>query len=792
MVDEERNVQINYWFIHEIGRRVVESPHTPWKQSGEIFKYWINIDPKLKKKLKDIDVKEEELLAGDVVAANKVLCDTENPWNNVEKILSDERIMNRFFQDRICGKEEKILRNAGLGLLLEEVNCLELTYSTQSLMFATDQVLELYGFVNIRTGWFARNGILESTINFDRIKSSIVLPFDDFVLKSEYTRGLDRAWLMAHHTQNGGRDGNYHSRMLLSSVQLFPGETLDLNAARVRYAKEKRDPLALALKEGISVTLDEEVLFEREKKTVKVYAYNPRLLLRALSQGHEKPERKYYFQRVAGLVVPLLDRPDMKQQETGAVTVMIDRAFGRHMPQTDDRQIDLIQRVHLGFGKTDIKVDITPYKTLLETPMMRRMRDVKSLGNRSHQHLCYAVQSRLEHMIGVMHIARIIGHRLKLSKTDQTLVELYALTHDIGHLSGGHATEQYFKAIMGFDHEEYSVLLLEQNRAGIENLVPLENLVAMFEGKNPLHDIVDGPFGADRIYYMSVDPNENGMKRTYDPLDIIKWLHWDEKEKRLVVAEYVSAAHEFLSARAELFKKIYFSRETQIADAYERKMLWLAQIIEPFQNVHLPYDSGVTFVPKGGLEVPFANLNDSMFEYAMVQHPNVNVAEVMRHLLDVYSRSPHATAVVLKLQGETEENVEIPFYPELLFAEIPPKVEEVRQEELNEFVKRWKTPKEQARLEKMIAEKTRTQDRHIIAAAVTNMSKVAEEYAPVRCGSATKSLFDWKPEYSKQFSERMRGMACLRIAVHPQIYPHVWNYFQDNSFLGLAREWAKE
>ncbi len=791
MLDEERNIQINHWFINEVARRAMESPHKPWKQSGNVFEYWLNIDPALKKKLQDLGVKDEELLAGDVVAANKVLCDSENPWDNVDKILSDEGVLNRFFQDRICGKEETILRKSGLGSLLEEVNCLELTNSTQSLMFATDQVLELYGFVNIRTGWFARNESLEQAISFDSVKSSIILAYDDFVLKSEYTRGLDCAWLMAHHTQDGARDGNYHSRILLSSVQLFPGKTLDWKASRVRYAKLKRDPLALALKDGIALTIEEEAMFEGKIRKVKKYAYNPSVLLRALVQGHEKPERKYYFQKVAGLVVPLLDRPDMKQQEVGAVTVMIDRAFGRHVPETDDRPIDLIQQVHLGFGKTDIHVDVTPYTKLLETPMMRRMRDVKSLGNRSHQHLCYAVQSRLEHMIGVMHIAKILGHRLKLNEKDQTLVELYALTHDIGHLSGGHATEQYFKAIMGFDHEEYSVLLLKQNRSAIENLVPLENLVAMFEGKNPLHDIVDGPFGADRIYYMSVDPNENGMERTYDPLDLIRWLRWDEQEKRLVVEEYIPAAHEFLSTRAELFKSIYFSRETQIADAYERKMLWLAQITHPFQNVHLPYDAGVTFVPKGGLNVPFANLNDSMFEYAMVQHPNVNVAEVMRHLLDVYSRSPHATAAVLKLQGEIEEKVEIPFYPELLFAGIPPKVEEVTQEELTEFVNRWKTPKEQARLENMIAERTRTQDRHIIAAAVTNMSKVAEEYAPVRCGSAIKSLFDWKPEYSKQFSERMRGMACLRIAVHPQIYPHVWNYFQDKSFLDLAREWAK-
>ncbi|MCH7772327.1 MAG: hypothetical protein IIA49_15160, partial [Bacteroidetes bacterium] len=87
---------------------------------------------------------------------------------------------------------------------------------------------------------------------------------------------------------------------------------------------------------------------------------------------------------------------------------------------------------------------------------------------------------------------------------DQTKVETYALTHDWGHLTGCHPTEDFMKKTSEFDHEAFSIWKVQQNKEAFEGIVDVADLVAMFEGRDPLHTIVDGPFGADRIYFLSI------------------------------------------------------------------------------------------------------------------------------------------------------------------------------------------------------------------------------------------------------------------------------------------------
>ena len=58
----------------------------------------------------------------------------------------------------------------------------------------------------------------------------------------------------------------------------------------------------------------------------------------------------------------------------------------------------------------------------------------------------------------------------------------------------------------------------------------------------------------------------------------------------------------------------------------------------------------------------------------------------------------------------------------------------------------------------------------------------------IRTGDKVQTIGEAIPEYKKRMGDLTRRMQCLRVAVHPQIYPYMWNYFQDHSFADIVRE----
>lgn len=68
------------------------------------------------------------------------------------------------------------------------------------------------------------------------------------------------------------------------------------------------------------------------------------------------------------------------------------------------------------------------------------------------------------------------------------------------------------------------------------------------------------------------------------------------------------------------------------------------------------------------------------------------------------------------------------------------------------------------------------------------MKKLATEYAPVRIRGEVRSLFDWEPAYRQPFAQRAERMACIRVAVHPQLYPAAYQFFEENPLRELVKE----
>ncbi len=162
----------------------------------------------------------------------------------------------------------------------------------------------------------------------------------------------------------------------------------------------------------------------------------------------------------------------------------------------------------------------------LALPVLQRLRRIRQTAM---TYLVYpgANHTRFEHSLGCMHVASRLARTLKLS--DESVIEavkIAALLHDIGHGPFSHVSEQLFaryadeeiKKESGNDiHEQITVSLIRHDE-GVKRLVgKLADKVTELIRKPKLkrsveHDIVNGPFDADKLDYLLRDSHCVGVK----------------------------------------------------------------------------------------------------------------------------------------------------------------------------------------------------------------------------------------------------------------------------------------
>ena len=83
---------------------------------------------------------------------------------------------------------------------------------------------------------------------------------------------------------------------------------------------------------------------------------------------------------------------------------------------------------------------------VVDTPVFQRLRRIKQLAL---AHLVYpgAVHNRLEHTLGVMHVAGRLCEKLDIDPEKRRLIRLAALLHDIGHGPFSHPSEEVLSAL---------------------------------------------------------------------------------------------------------------------------------------------------------------------------------------------------------------------------------------------------------------------------------------------------------------------------------------------------------
>ena len=684
-------------------------------------------------------------------------------------------------------KTTQLFLNEGFEKLTNDIYSIDLHFATNNLLDATNTVLSLYGFVMVEEFWEATFSPVPSIppINRtrfnhpDEFKTGLTLPFNNYALIKRFSRGLDEIVLTVHHLNlTQVKENTYHARTLIGNTKLLEDlKTITYTQLKMSIPPQARDPLGIAFDEGYTIDIENGQ-----------YAYHLRVLVEVLADKLNDPEHVYFFNKGLSRNVKPLPPPDLQDLLIKTEKEILKAETNQTHHYRDKTTAKCIYSIPINLERGSVNVDVTPYVKILETPNSKRIAGVKSLGNLNNVWHAYANQTRLEHSIGVLHFAKAICAATGIKGKDKLLIELYGLTHDWGHLTGSHATEFYFKTKNGFDHEEFAIELLEKDKTIFNEIIDLNNLIAMFRQENPLHDIIDGPFGADRIYFTSIDPSMCGEKSTFDPFSIIPHMIW--KNDKLLIDQREDLAFEFLNNRAQLYETLYFSPTNQLADAYLRKLFHAAQIKSHKEKLFLENKGGYNIVEESGEFIEFWKLNDFMMQYYLSNHSNRNVSEPMRHLLVTYHKFPFATAAVIKNKGyeDSEPRTEIPLFSELKMGEILPQIESADPNRLSEYIKKIYHPDNVTLLEEEIARRMNIPARYVIVAGVPSLKKLASEYAPVRKGSKIKSIFEWNPEYQKPFLERAERMACLRVAVHPQIYPLAYDFFSKNKITDIANE----
>ncbi|VVB80962.1 HD domain protein [uncultured archaeon] len=494
-------VHLSQDFIEKITNHFFRTPYEPLPYAAEIFSFWHTQSPgELERIANSVDVSIDDLKKGDVVSAMKVINEDKDPLRQIAEYFSDPMNCLRMETVKPLSEEARTaLKKSYLEKLLRDVPFIDATHSTPDLVTATSTVLRLFGFIEVDNHWQAYcNGSAPEEVEFKQITSTpIALPYDDYMLKLLFTRGFNEMELVIHHPNiDAAREGTFNARTLLGNTKILDLPVLDVSALPVRYCNALHDPLSMAFNDGFMVY------------TGKYYAYNLRLIIDGLTKKLSVPAHRYFFMRQIYGDTDKISRPDISDLVHDIEFLNLKIQTGQAVPSRDRSVVERVQDVQLDFQKGKVSVDLSMYAELLNTETFKRMRGVKSLGNLANTEAPYAQQSRFEHCVGTLHVARAMCRRFGIKGYDQIKTEVYALLHDSGHLTGSHATEDYFRARSGFDHDKFAIELLRQNKGALEGIVDVEDIVAMFEHRDPLHLIVDGPFGADRIYFLSIDPHE--------------------------------------------------------------------------------------------------------------------------------------------------------------------------------------------------------------------------------------------------------------------------------------------
>ncbi|MDR2866316.1 MAG: HD domain-containing protein [Methanomassiliicoccaceae archaeon] len=267
---------------------------------------------------------------------------------------------------------------------------------------------------------------------------------------------------------------------------------------------------------------------------------------------------------------------------------------------------------------------------LLMRHEMQRLQNVRQLGM-AHKVFPGANHTRLEHSLGVYHLAGRMGRAIGLGDDDMRHVRAAALLHDVCHLPYSHNLAELFENRMGMDHMEMARPLIkgtiptyferDEDLAGgtgtIEEILESEGLSSdtvcdlianprseiegldmftesnekqsFFSSKDYLHQMIHGPVDADQMDYLIRDAHYTGV--AHGSIDVERLLTQMRVHNKTIVLERggIVAAEGLMVSRALMYTSVYFNKTVRIAEMMLSKAAELSDV--DMRTLHLMDDS---------------------------------------------------------------------------------------------------------------------------------------------------------------------------------------------------------
>lgn len=202
---------------------------------------------------------------------------------------------------------------------------------------------------------------------------------------------------------------------------------------------------------------------------------------------------------------------------------------------------------------------------ILNTGDMQRLRHIKQMG---FCNLVYpgANNTRFEHCVGVMHVARELEARVYEDSRPE--VAYIGLLHDIGHGPFSHQSEPILKRYLHKSHEQMGEEIVRGSEirdilgdAGLD----LQFILGYFRDEMNC-EIVGGALGADRVDYLMRDSLYTGVAYGIIDYTRIKSKMTEHKGRPVIYEQGVSGAESLLIARYFMIKNVYMHHVEIIAE----------------------------------------------------------------------------------------------------------------------------------------------------------------------------------------------------------------------------------
>ena len=278
-----------------------------------------------------------------------------------------------------------------------------------------------------------------------------------------------------------------------------------------------------------------------------------------------------------------------------------------------------------------IKIDGI-FLELLDRHEFQRLHAIKQLGL-ANVVFPGANHTRMEHSLGVYHLAGRMSEALDMSEEETDAVRAAAILHDLCHPPFSHTTEEILENEMGMDHMELAKKIifgdiptcLERDMDLFGGIGPISEILedngisaefvcdliacpeskkdgldmftvgdkqSFFSSKDYAHQIIHGPVDADQMDYLIRDAHYTGVSHGSIDLDRIMSQMRIFNNKLVLEKGGIPATEGLMVSRALMYSSVYYHKTVRIVEMMLTKSIEMSGL--DLSEMYLMDDTDMT------------------------------------------------------------------------------------------------------------------------------------------------------------------------------------------------------